>query len=333
MLRSSPRPSVSKLVNERQVDYMVTKLSHRLRLVVAVVAIAAGCAPTSPPPVLDWHARPTTVMPSPRNGVGMVYDSDRHVTIVYGGYNPNSNSMDAWEWNGSTWTKNAALGVTYGGFVGLAYDSARQRLVRYTGNVISEFDGTSWVTKTPTTRPPSRQVVTMTYDAARQRVVMFGGLNFTPSPLADTWEWDGTNWQQRVTATSPPARSYHAMAYDTARQRVVMFGGGASGAIYNDTWEYDGTNWIQRFPTTSPPPDDGHNLAYDIARQRTILLASSGDTWEWDGTNWTKQAPLTAPGGRAWFGMAYDQARSATVVFGGYNSSGYRSDTWEYSSQ
>jgi hypothetical protein len=265
----------------------------------------------------------------------MVYDAAIGKAVMVGGYSgPTGYYYQTWLWDGSTWTKlsSPAPGA---GFVGLAYDSFRQKVVLYSGgNSVSEFDGTTWTTITPATRPSRRQNVTMTYDAARKQVVMFGGLNFTPSPLDDTWLWDGTNWTAAKPTSQPPARSYHAMTYDSARQKVVMFGGdslhGGSGVIYNDTWEWDGTNWAKATPAVSPPVNDGHNMAFDSRRNRTVMFGG-GQTWEWDGTNWAQQSPAASPPSRAWFAMTYDPVRSATVAFGGYGySAGYLSDTWEY---
>jgi hypothetical protein len=292
---------------------------------------------TLPAAVLNWSQRTTPVAPSARNGVGMVYFAAIGKTVLVGGNNGTGARLaETWLWDGSTWEKLAAPSPG-GAFVGLAYDSFRERVVRYSGgSTVSEFDGTSWTTITPPKRPSNRQVVTMAYDAVRKRVVMFGGLNFTPSPLNDTWEWDGTNWTEVAISSlgRPPARAYHAMTYDAARQKVVMFGGdslhGGSGVIYNDTWEWDGTSWSQASPAVSPPPNDGHNMVFDTTRNRTVMLGSS-QTWEWDGTNWTQNFTAATPPARAWFGMAYDSARSSTVAFGGYGYSlGYLNDTWEY---
>src|SRR5207249_3318430 len=120
-----------------------------------------------------------------------------------------------------------------------------------------EWDGSTWVQKTPATSPPARESHAMAYDSARGRVVLFGGIDSSRSLLlGDTWEWDGSMWVEKTPATSPPARFEHSMAYDSARGRVVMFGG-YDGSYRGDTWEWDGTAWVETTPTTSPSGRSG----------------------------------------------------------------------------
>ena len=133
-----------------------------------------------------------------------------------------------------------------------------------------EWDGTTWLPRTPVTSPLARRGHALAYDAARQRVVLFGGQG-NGGNFSDTWEWDGTTWLPRTPVASPLARSVHALAYDAARQRVVLFGG-YSGSPLLDTWEWDGTTWLPRAPVTSPLARSDHALAYDAARQRVVLF-------------------------------------------------------------
>jgi hypothetical protein len=219
----------------------------------------------------------------------------------------------------------------------MVYDAGRQRVVLFsgasnTGNDLNdtwEYDGTTWLQRTPATSPGVRQHHAMVYDAGRQRVVLFGGA-LNGNPLNDTWEYDGTTWAQRTPATAPSERYGHAMAYDAGRQRVVLFGGITSdGFALNDTWEYDGTTWAQRTPATSPGARLNHAMVYDAGRQRVVLFGgfALNDTWEYDGTTWTQRTPATSPGILQHHAMAYDAGRQRVVLFGGYLSS---NDTWEY---
>ncbi|MFZ5470903.1 MAG: kelch repeat-containing protein, partial [Myxococcota bacterium] len=217
----------------------------------------------------------------------------------------------------------------------MAYDLTRQRVVLFGGGSSGHFgdtwewDGTTWVQRTPAMSPPARAGHAMAYDTARQRVVLFGGWNGVQS-LADTWEWDGTTWVQRAPTTSPPAVSNHVMAYDVARQRVVVFSRDF-GAVPIGTWEWDGTTWVQRMPTTSPPALINPALAYDMVRQRVVLFGHEvgglADTWEWDGTTWVERTPAMSPPVRTNHAMTYDAVRQRVVLFGGYNGFQALSDT------
>jgi len=227
-----------------------------------------------------------------------------------------------------------------------AYDSGRGRVVLFAGanenNFVDfgdtwEWDGTSWIERTPATSPTPRFGHAMAYDAARGRVVLFGGYDFISGQvLADTWEWDGTNWIATTPATSPPGRFGQAMAFDASRQRIVLFGGAGESSELADTWEWDGSTWIERTPATSPPPREYGALAYDSARGRAVLFGGFdgsnyfADTWEWDGTAWVERAPATSPPGRTWQMLAFDDARGRTVLFGGYDGNTAFNDTWEW---
>lgn len=52
-----------------------------------------------------------------------------------------------------------------------------------------------------------------------------------------------------------------------------------------------------------------------------------GDTWVLDGA-WAEHHPAQSPPARAWTLMAYDAARRETVLFGGFDGTALRNDTW-----
>src|SRR5260370_1055982 len=106
----------------------------------------------------------------------------------------------------------------------MTFDSTRNRTILWGGgnsafvnlNDTWEFDGTSWLQRTPSTSPPALVGSAMAFDANRHVSVMFGGSGF-PGNSAATWEWDGTNWTLPTVATSPAARFSTTMAYASAR--------------------------------------------------------------------------------------------------------------------
>jgi hypothetical protein len=81
----------------------------------------------------------------------MTYDSARHRTVLFGGYNSFTGSIfgDTWEWDGVRWTQVDSTGPT-----------------------------------------PARSTTAMAYDKARGKAVLFGGSTDTVL-LQDTWEWRG----------------------------------------------------------------------------------------------------------------------------------------------
>jgi hypothetical protein len=173
----------------------------------------------------------------------------------------------------------------------------------------------------------------MAFDAARMRVVLFGGVHAQQGAqtyLGDTWEWDGSVWTQTAD-TGPSPRGGTAMAYDEARERIVLFSGGtAAGPSLADTWEWNGSEWVQ-VADMGPSARDFHAMAFHAALGRVILVSGRspvGDTWEWDGMEWTQVAD-TGPR-RMSAAVCYDVARACLTLFGGWEGSGYQSDTWEF---
>lgn len=181
----------------------------------------------------------------------MAYDSDREVTVLFGGfYYPNSYQLgDTWEWDGTTWTLRSSTG------------------------------------------PSPRDSVAMVYDSARGVTMLFGGHDwFYPYANGDTWEWDGTTWTLLSTASYPSPRYNHGMVFDSIREVAVLFGGyegSGPSRIRADTWEWDGAEWTELI-TAGPSTGATHKMAYDSTRGITVLFGLSqpnydnAQTWEFE---------------------------------------------------
>ena len=293
----------------------------------------------------DWVRR-WVREPTPWSGdfVRSVFDSTRNVVVLYGRLS-STTSSDTWEWDGSSWTVRTTATIPPArAKAGLAYDSARGRVVLFGGlnpvtvfpmNDTWEYDGNDWTLISTPISPGARDGMGMCYDEARGVTVMFGG--GTGVGLNDTWEYDGTNWTRRFPSSTPPGRFGPAMACDAARERVVLFGGGPTAL--EDTWEYDGTNWDQISTQTAPPSRAWGRAVYDSERAAIVMYGGSpdnsalNDTWAYDGTNWTQIATSGLPLPRKSHGLAYDPSRQITILYGGLNL--YQNarlwDTWHYS--
>jgi Galactose oxidase, central domain len=334
----------------------MTAFPIRLPVFVAASGLALLATPLLPVAAagsFTWTQVSTTTAPSARYGHGMVYDSARGVTVLFGGVNPSGNQNDTWEWNGQSWTQRVpAVSPPARREAAIAYDAARHQTVVFggtstTGTLLGDtwtWDGTNWTQLSPATSPSPRWDSAMVYDVAIGKVVLFGGFDEVLGNFQlenDTWVWDGTTWAQLQPVTSPPARENHAMAYDTARGRIVLFGGSTqlNGAgIVQDTWEFDTSTWIPESPAVSPAARIAHTMTFDASRNVTLLFgggagADFGDTWAWDGSSWTQLTPPTSPACRDRSAMAFGQG-GHTVLFGGYancNASplGYVADTWQ----
>lgn len=266
------------------------------------IVITDDCGPVSEPPfTLRVTPNPAWVVvatngPSPRQLAASAYDSDRHVTVLFGG------EIDAI--SGSP----------------LAADTW-------------EFDGTNWTQRFPTVSPPARDMAQMVYDSKRHRCVLFGGQTYTNSQFyiaLDTWEWNGTNWAQ-INTSNAPAWVYadqFSSCYDSVRGQTLIFGGIDNTGRLHELWAYDGTNWTHLL---QPGPIAGGAtlMAFDSWRNVAVLLGArsqlastpypdSGAVWEWNGTQWQEreQSGQIYGGANRTDMMTFDSFRGESVVYG-----------------
>jgi Galactose oxidase, central domain len=284
--------------------------------------------------------------PAGRGDLAMAYDSDRHVTVLFGGTTDGFNGTnDTWEWDGAAWVQRTSNPPPARLLDALSYDSSRHFVVLFGGinqNTIYgdtwEREGTVWIQR-PVSGPSPRWAHTMCFDSARGVTVLFGGYTGPAGGHnGETWEWSGTSggWTQRaIGGPNPPPRFGSAMSYDSARHVAVLFGGSnSSSPNLSDTWEWDGTAWTQRNPPTSPSARYFHTMTYHAGWGLTILFGgtnSSGmptnETWGYDGTSWNHLNIAAAPSPREAPAMVYDAAHLQCVLFGGY-AAGWNGETW-----
>lgn len=259
--------------------------------------------------------------PPPRAFHAMAYDSNRRVTVLFGGGNFDCKS-DTWEYDGQSWALKATTGPSPRSNVSMVYDSARNVSVLVAGFCSGavgetwEWNGSLWTQRTFTGGSPSaRNDYAMAYDASRGVVVLHGGGG--GAAASETWEYDGVAWTLKAGANGP-SRASHAMVFDSDRNLCVMFGGNGPG----DVWTYDGTTWVQHPTATGPSPRFYMPMVYDPIRKVCVIHGGNTNgpsqigTFEWNGTSWRE---LSVGGRGAWQGdrMVFDTARNQIVSFGG----------------
>jgi hypothetical protein len=182
-----------------------------------------------------------------------------------------------------------------------AFDEGRGRMVVFGGtdgtvelNDTWEYDGSTWIRRTPATSPPASARVTMTYDPVRGVTWLATGLM-----LNEIWKWDGNEWEQAPSipvTQNPWATSF---ANFLPRRRLVWHGGTNPGLIAWEgpwdisgdraMWRFDGSTWVSTlfpFPGPARPiyhdcpaayvPPMGRTYAWDVDR----ILAWDGSAWQ-----------------------------------------------------
>ena len=293
--------------------------------------------------------------PGVRYESGVCYDSNRGVTVMFGGSNIDGLLNDTWEWNGSIWTQKATTGTVPGArsMAYFAYDSDRKVTLMFGGygsgvngamNAETwEYNGTKW-TQMNVQGPSGRQGGGMAYDPLHHEMVLFGGSTARDGTgvVNQTWTWNGSKWSL-ANSSGPSPRFNLSMAYDSLRQCVVLFGGSDTNLNESgDTWEWNGTRWSQ-VSNEDILPRGEFGIVFDSGMNRTIMFGGltgneSGPTIAgmetWDGNEWRFiQTPLSGVPTLRNPGMCYDSKRDRIVMFGGEKSNGnydFVNTTWEW---
>lgn len=312
---------------------------------------------TLPTPL--WAQR-VTDKPVKRRWSGFAYDSDRRVTVLYGGYSPFGYVKDTWEWDGVTWTeKHPANTPGKRSNHKMCYDSDRKRVYLWGGQggelpPISGFladlwayDGNNWTLLNNTLpaygSPNPTYTPEIAYDSVRKKLVMVRNRDGTVQN-SETYEYDpDTNQWTLVWADNGfPAGYGGAIGFDRYRGRTVHYyaDGGYSGVVASARW--NGAAWAQDPPQTARLPFT--NMAYDDTRRRLVIFGGNfgsisyyTNSYYHTGTGWATLLSPGPPESPPLFtslpeGMAYDSHRRAMVsvlwpYYGAYDGP---FETWEY---
>ena len=302
----------------------------------------------------DWKLVSTNG-PGGRYESGVCYDSNRGVTVMFGGSDFDGLLNDTWEWNGSKWTQTATTGAVPGmrSMAYFAYDPDRKVTLMYGGygsGVNGAMNAETWEysagkwTQMNVQGPSGRQGGGMAYDPVHHVMVLFGGSTVRDGSgvVNQTWTWNGSQWAL-VSTSGPAPRFNFSMTYDTVRQRVVLFGGSdANLNEFGDTWEWDGTQWTHVSDQDILPRGE-FGIVFAGGMNRTVMFgglteSESGSTiagmQTWDGSTWKSvQTKLSGVPAMRNPGVCYDSKRDRIVMFGGETGNGnydFVNTTWEW---
>ncbi|MBX7245416.1 MAG: hypothetical protein K1X53_07945 [Candidatus Sumerlaeaceae bacterium] len=230
---------------------------------------------------------------------GMHLDMGQHrailVTVNTGIY---AMDLDTWLITYISDTTDAAVA---GSFAASAYDSTRNRIIRYGGLLSSSSVSENlWICDLATTAPGSRwsQVpksgtwpgprweVTSVYDPGRDRMILFGGRqNVITGPViySDlTFELNpGDNqWTTVPVQRAPVRRGHYSVCWNSNLNRMHLYGGifhetAAYITTFDDLWTYRpaGPDWRVAAPRGSLPISRRMAAtAYDSLRNRIVMF-------------------------------------------------------------
>jgi hypothetical protein len=303
---------------------------------------------TEPPFTMTWTNKTTSYRPSGRYNAAMAWDGSQ--LVLFGGifFSGNTgyyadNIPTTWKWNGSAWScDNVSAQPANRAGTSMCYDGQGALLFGGVGSVFMNdlwrcVNGV-WTQLSPAGGPPPARVYhRMTYDASRNVCIIFGGMSTGSIYLYDTWEYHLANnsWIEKFPSSSPAARSSFGLAY--VGTDVLLHGGRDTMYAYGDTYKYTGATW----ETVGLNPNPGFAYYSSLVATETFSYGvlwvganTSGFTniaWMYDGAAWKNiqyTNPATGPGPRGNVAMAWDYARDEFVIFGGYDGSNNRYETY-----
>ena len=198
---------------------------------------------------ISWVNVPTPSAPSPRFLYGMAYDSNRNVTVLFGGRDNSGANDETWEFDGVTWSQVATFNSPAPREeMGMVFDASRNRTILFGGcdegsasiyGDTWEYNGNDWTEVTPANSPTARFRGIMEYDSNRSRTVYFGGFDGTQQ-RNETFEYAGGQWDQVPTGGNvPTSLTEMASAYNPNNSTITTFGG-FGNSFSNDTWQFTG---------------------------------------------------------------------------------------------
>jgi hypothetical protein len=207
-----------------------------------------------------------------------------------------------------------------------------------------EWNGTTWKELTDVASPGRATAQAVAYDQLRDAVVYFGGFNaFDATPRSSTNLYQAGTYKFPQDITRPSPRSLASFRTNPNTNIAYLFGGLSEfGSFYLDDfdpsntaqrrfWAYKNGFWFPLGFANAPTECTAPLSAYDTQRSKLVVFCSgSSETFEFDGTAWSAPAPKHAPPARRLAAMVYDENLKKTVLFGGFDETNYRQDTWTW---
>ena len=123
----------------------------------------------------------TPVADEVRTNHAMAFDAARGVTVMFGGLRDNVRLAETWLWDDEIgqWRRvDAAASPSPRDGHAMAYDPVRQRVVLFGGQADGptwladtwEWDGVTWIQRSPATSPPMRAHAAMAFDPTHNKM-------------------------------------------------------------------------------------------------------------------------------------------------------------------
>ncbi len=205
-----------------------------------------------------------------------------------------------------------------------------------------EWDGTNW-SEVPVANFIRATGQAIAYDQLRDAVLLFGGFQiFTTIPKSITTIYQAGAYRLAADVNRPSPRSLAAFRTDPVTNTAWLYGGldelglgpiddsDASDFTLLRIWGYRNGFWFSLAKEKAPSQCVNPLAAYDTNRSKLVVVCNGSDTNEFDGSTWTDLTPSHTPPARRFAAMVYDENIKKTVLYGGFDGTNYRNDTWTW---
>ena len=196
-----------------------------------------------------WENKNPEVSPPNGSDSALIYDSQRHRVLLFGGFHGGALYDDLWEYdiNSNNWTKLNDINnpsARYGH--SLIYNNLNNMTYLFAGstpglkNNLWEYNQSSlsWNLISCVIKPATRYWHRMSYISHLNVGFLFGGCNLQAleGVLDDTWifSFNNTEWIEQYLESSPSPRTLFSMIYNNDDKKVYLYGG--IGESYTKTW-------------------------------------------------------------------------------------------------
>jgi hypothetical protein len=243
------------------------------------------------------------------------------------------------QWNGSTWTIQAAANPPQGGgflnsVVCLSLSACTAVGSSNAGNLAERWNGTNWKIQ-PTANPAGAQFTFLnTVACVSTSACMAAGSyqNSSGAILALTEQWDGSNWAIRPTPRLPGGAMNQLIGVTcTSATGCLAVGDSSPNFINNQSpatlaERWDGSTWrVQHTPNPPGAAASNLNAASCVSRSACIAVGNTSNSrgtpltlaQRWNGHRWSIQpTPSPADGGN--LTAVSCLSRSSCMAVGGH---------------
>ncbi len=302
----------------------------------------------------SWSKKSTSSPPTGSKGHEMANLYKTKDMVLFGGNDGSKDLNETWIYNltTNTWTNKNPMGskpsARRGHGMAQMYGTKKVMLFGPDDQTwVYDASSNTWSKKSPLPKPRGRYIshgIAPIY--GKDKALLFSGGYDSGGwiHLGDTWVFDlsATSWTNKTSSmkTKPSARRGHVLASIHGIDKVIMYGGW-NGSYLADTWVYDLSDdtWTEMIPSTKPAGRYSHAMATIYGTDKVIMFGGyksagvNSETWVYDlsANIWTNKNPTgSKPSAREYHAMASVHGDDKVVLFGGYNGSGYETDTWIY---